>query len=101
MPATFDKEAYKAIRAEVRRNMAAVRLQHFLIMSCMKALMSCLQLYRGTYFWHEGDRQHMRELSAKMAADLAKMIRIVNTTRSAVNSYIEGSEEKRRAELNY
>lgn len=101
MPTGFDKEAYKAIRAEVRHNMAAMRLQHFFLMSCMKAMMSYLQLYRGKYFWHEGNREQMRALSAKMASDLQKMTRLVNDTRRAVADYLDQSEEKRRAEIDW
>src|SRR6266568_7168888 len=101
MPAKFDKEAYKAVCDEVRRNMAAMRWQSVLLMTCMKALLVWLRVYRGVYFWHDGDRESMRALSAEMAADLQKLTRLVNDTRKVVATYIEQAEDKRQAAEDY
>jgi hypothetical protein len=98
MPATFDKETYRAVRDEVKRDLSAMRMLHFFLVNYMKSLMNCLRHYRCEGRWHESDREHMRELSALMARDLQKMTRLVNDTRRKVAEYIEESEEKRRAD---
>jgi hypothetical protein len=91
----FDKSSYKIACKGVKEQISLLRWSQNMLMLRMKSLGNHLKFYRASQYWGERDAEGLKAVTAEMAAELQKMVRIVNDMRQIVSSFIEEQEAVR------